>query len=226
MSTRVVSYRETLLIESFLRVLHYNYSSKINVKDSYLISAVAAWYWTETNFGKTIVGNNPFGLRGPTQTRIDITDSGQKRYVTYPGKLLRYATLAKGFEALAYVLMAGSKSSGYQLALNALKRGGNAAAADFLAAIAMSTFDAGRYGATDWLTAYDASKNQLLSAYTKIGGVQLLNPRQPRPKPVKPPPKLPRDLTYQPPSRTYLDPWAAGRSYRGRGKVDARARRA
>jgi hypothetical protein len=208
--TRTVSYAETIAIRGFLSYLQKNYSRLINPNDVYTIAAVSAWLHVTSGGGLSkVVFNNPFRLRGaPGPRRADGSPT--------PGPLLRYATLAQGFIAAAKVLMKATTANGFLLALNALKRGGNEAAVDFLAAMAMSRWDAGHYGAADWLAAFDATKNKLLAAYTKIGGVQLKNPYVKPVKPAKPASKLPRDYNFQPVKITYLDPWAAGMLYKAR----------
>lgn len=222
-----VSYYESNIIRGFLGYLHNHWSRKIDASDPFLISAIYAWVKVESGGFGGIRFNNPFNLHGPDITTIRIVD-GKKRPVTRPGPLLRFASLSKGFEALAKVLISAPKAYGYQTALNILKRGGNDAAYEFLAAIAMSQFDAGRYGATDWMTAYDKDKNLLLKAYLNVKGVQLRNPVVAKPKPAPKLPELPRDFNYKVVVRNYLDPWAAGRLYdgrHGRSTVDARSSR-
>ena len=133
------------------------------------------------------------------------------------GKFLTFASLSKGFEAAAYLLIHANKAYGYQLALNALKRGGNQAAADFLAALAMSSWDAAHYGATDWLSAYNPATNHLLRTYQSITGVQFA-PAAPKKKPTgkhKPPPFI-QPPNYQKVVGHYLDPYAAGDLYKRR----------
>lgn len=222
MAARTIPYAETIAIEGFLGYLQTHYAKSINAKDTYLIAAVAAWVSQESGALSRVVGNNPFNIRSsPLQI-------GQ-RQTAGNGKFAIFASLTKGFEAAAYLLIHGAKAYGYQTALNALKNGGNQAAVDFLAALAMSSWDAGRYGTTDWLSAYDPRKNHLLAVYTTIRGIQLINPVVGHPKPPKPLPKLPRDTAYHENTRTYLNPWGAGKLYAGRRRhttIDARARRA
>lgn len=214
---RVVSHTETLYIQGLLRYLHYNYSRKINTNDALLIAAISALLHVESGSFKGIRFNNPFNLKSKDTSRVVVDEeTGKKRTVRVPGKLLRFATLAKGFEAMAKVLMNAPKGSELNLALNALKRGGNQAAVDFLAAIAMSTFQADHYGATDWMQAYDQNHNALIREYLTIGGVQLKNPYVRPKKPPPPPPSLPRDFNYKAVVREYLDPWAAGSLYASR----------
>lgn len=219
--TRTISYAETIAIQGFLGYLHQHYSLSINAKDTYLIAAVGAWFYQESGGIKRVIGNNPFNIRvSPLQSGTRATAGN--------GHFAVFASLTKGFEAAAYLLIHGAKAYGYQTALNALKNGGNQAAVDFLAALAMSSWDAGRYGTTDWLSAYDVNKNHLLSVYATIRGIQLVNPVVGHPKPPKPLPKLPRDHAYHENKRTFLDPWSAAKLYAGRRRhptVDARARR-
>lgn len=220
MSKRVVSYTETIAIQAFLGYLSKHYSKLINNKDTYLIAAVAAWFYQESGGEKRVIGNNPFNIRPGLLSFM----SNGYRQAGKNGKFLTFASLSKGFEAAAYLLIHGSKAYGYQIALNALKNGGNQAAVNFLAALAMSSWDAAHYGVSDWLNAYDQQRNHLLSVYASITGVQIGNPH---PKPPKPRPLLPRDFNYHVVVRNYLDPWAAGQRYAKRhnrmtvGTVDA-----
>jgi hypothetical protein len=206
-----VTYREVIAIRSFLGYLHTNYSKQIGTSDTYVIAAVAAWFYASTGGGKNYQYNNPFGLRA--QGALHRTATG---YAYTVGPLLRFKTLAEGFVAAAKALMkgVGNKASGYLLVLNALKHGGNQAAVDFLAALAMSQWDSMGYGAMNWQEAYSQDRNKLLAFYTHVKGVQLTSPT--RPRPAKPPHRLPRDYYYTPIARTYLNPWAAGNLYRSR----------
>lgn len=208
---RTVSYRETQAIRSFLGFLQKTYR-KINVNDTLLIAAISALIHVESGSFKGIKYNNPFNLRGDPYRELVIR-KGKRSSVERPGRLLHFKTLEGGFRAFAKTLLNAPKGSMYNLALNALKRGGNDAAVDFLAAIAMSQI-AGSYGVNDWLLAYDSNSNALLKEYLTIGGVQLRNPVAAPPPP--PPPELPRDFNYKVVVRDYLDPWARGRLYDGR----------
>lgn len=205
---RTVGYTETVAIVAFLGYLNKNYSKLINPKDTYLIAAVAAWFYQESGSVKQVIGNNPFNIR-PGMTSFMSTGVRQGKV----GKFLVFATLAKGFEAAAYLLIHGNKAYGYQLAIAALKQGGNKGAVDFLAALARSSWSADNYGAANWNEAYDPKQNHLLRNYIGITGVQLANPR---PKPRKPPPALPRDFNFRVIPNNYLDPWEAGERYKKR----------
>jgi hypothetical protein len=208
-----VKYQESIAIKAFLGYLKSHYSKLINPNDTYLIAAVGAWFYQESGGISRVIGNNPFNIR-PGITSF--MASGVRVSKNGNGKFLVFASLAKGFEAAAYLLIHANKAYGYQLALNALKHGGNQAALDFLAALAMSSWDAAHYGAHDWLEAYNPAKNHLLRVYTSITGVQLGDPHpKPKPKP-KPIPILPRDFNYQVVVRNYLDPWRASDLYKRR----------
>jgi hypothetical protein len=229
----LISYKESIAIQAFLGYLNKNYSKQINPKDTYLIAAVAAWFHQESGGISRVIGNNPFNIR-PGMTSF--MSNGFRVSTRGNGKFLTFASMAKGFEAAAYLLMHGSKAYGYRVALNALKNGGNKAAVDFLAAMAMSSWDAANYGAHNWVEAYNPKKNHILRNYVGITGVQLGDPgpgnrnrtsdKQPlkKPKPPPPPPpKLPRDFNYKVTPRDYLDPWMAKHLYarRRRQKLDA-----
>lgn len=203
MAKQIVSYQETVAIKAFLGYLNKHYSKAINPQDNLLIIAVSAWFHQESGGLKNVIGNNPFNIR---PGMVSFMSNGYRVSTKGNGKFLTFATLAKGFEATAYLLMRANKAYGYQLALNALKNGGNEAAVNFLAALAMSSWDAAHYGAHDWLTAYDPKTNHLLKLYLSYGGVQTQNPH---PKPKKPVPKLPRDFNFKVTPNNFIDPYAA-----------------
>lgn len=215
MATKTLGYAESQAAVAFLKYLNRNYSKSINYNDTYLILAVGAWLIQESGGIKNIIGNNPFNIR---QSPFAI---GYRTSKNGNGKFAIFASLSKGLEAAAYLLMHGGHGSGtkdvdaygYRLALNALKRGGNQAANDFLAALARSSWDAAHYGTTDWMTAYDPKTNHLLRVYLSYGAAQV---KDPHPKPAKPIPVLPRDFNYQVIVRNYTDPWAARDLYRRR----------
>lgn len=202
-----VSYAEASASQAFLGYLNKHYSKLINPKDTFLIIAITAWFHQESGSLRNVIGNNPFNIR-PGMTSF--MSNGFRVSKNGNGKFLTFATMEKGFEAAAYLLMHGNKAYGYQLAINALKNGGNQAANDFLAALAMSSWDAAHYGATDWTSAYDPKSNHLLRTYLTFHGVQMANPH---PKPKKQRPVLPADFNYRVNGRVYVDPWDAGRRY-------------
>lgn len=213
MAKRVVSYQETIAIKAFLTFLNKNYSKLINPNDTYIIAAVAAWFYQESGGAKSVIGNNPFNIRPGMVSFMAI---GVRTSTKGNGKFLVFASLSAGFAATAYLLIHANKAYGYQLALNALKHGGNQAALDFLAALSQSSWDAAHYGANDWLDAYNPAKNHLLNVYTSITGVQLGDPH-PKPKPQpKVIPRIPRDFNYQVVVKNYLDPYAAADLYNRR----------
>ena len=214
-ASNTVSYKETLAIQAFLKYLNRNYSKSINSQDQFLILAIASWFHQESGGLSKVIGNNPFNIRNsPLQ-------SGQRTSKNGNGKFAIFSSMARGFMAAAYLLMHGGHGSGskdldaygYRLALNALKRGGNQAAVDFLAAMAMSKWDAAHYGTASWVDAYDPKRNHLLRVYFGWKYVQL---KDPHPKPPKEPPPLPQDFNYKVVVRNYLDPWAAQQRYDSR----------
>ena len=209
-----LTYQETTAIRGFLGYLNKHYSKFIMSDDIYLISAVGAWFYQESGGAKRVIGNNPFNIR---PGMVSFMANGVRVSRNGNGKFLVFASLTKGFEAAAYLLMHANKAYGYQLALNALKNGGNQAAYDFLAALAMSSWDAAHYGAHDWVTAYNPATNHLLRVYASIRGISLQAPPKPKKPPKKKiPPTLPKPLLYQQATSNYLDPWAARDLYRTR----------
>jgi len=216
-----VSYAETKAIQGFLSYLNKNFSKRISTTDVLLIAAISAWFHQESGGLSRVIGNNPFNIR------VSPLQIGQRQTKNGNGKFSIFATMAQGFAAAAYLLMhgghgVGSKDAdayGYRLALRALMKGGNQGAVDFLAALAMSKWDAAHYGATSWLEAYDAKKNHLLRNYIGITGVQLANPN---PKPAAKPrqfAKMPQDFNYKVVVRSYIDPWAVSALYRSRRRA-------
>lgn len=206
-----VPYNRAKPIMAFLQYLHDHFSRRINPKDPFLIAAVYAW-WMQEGLGS--LGNNPFNIRNSPMAVSYRRTSGN-------GKFAVFASLSKGFEAAAYLLMHGGWGTGvkdadrygYRLAIRGMMKGGNQGAVDFLAAMAMSKWSADHYGADTWPEAYDPKKNHLLRNYTSIGGVQATNPNPPKPKPI---PQLPRDFNYKVVVRDYLDPWAVKALYERR----------
>lgn len=207
----VVSYAETKGIQAFLGYLSKRYSKLINPKDTYLIAAVAAWFHQESGGLSKVIGNNPFNIR---PGMVSFMASGVRVSTKGNGKFLVFSSMARGFEAAAYLLIHANPAYGYRLAINALKKGGNQGAVDFLAALAMSSWDAAHYGAQSWEDAYNPKKNHLLRNYLGITGVQLSDPRPPKKK--KPLPQLPRDFNYKVVQRNYLDPYARHAMYLNR----------
>lgn len=210
-----VSYAEAQASKAFLTYLNKNYSKLVNPNDTFLIIAITTWFHQESGSLGRVIGNNPFNIRNsPLQ-------SGQRQSKNGNGKFAIFSSMAKGFEAAAYLLMHGGHGTGnkdvdaygYRLALNALKHGGNQAANDFLAALAMSSWDAAHYGAQNWTEAYDPKQNHLLRVYLSFGQVQVQNPH---PKKKKPRPELPQDFNYRVVVRDYMDPYARGSFYADR----------
>lgn len=207
MAKQVVSYAESQAIVAFLTYLNKHFSSRINQKDTFLIIAVSAWFHQESGGLSKVIGNNPFNIRqSPFATGYRQTNGN--------GKFAVFASMADGFRAAAYLLIHGghgpgkgdSDSYGYRLALKAMMKGGNQGAWEFLAALAMSSWDAAHYGAANWQEAFSDKTNHLLRNYLTYSGVQLVNPH---PKPEKPRPELPRDFNFKATPNNFIDPWAA-----------------
>lgn len=239
MARRNVSYAETQAIQGFLKYLKTNYNKRIDYRDVNLIMAVAAWFVQESGGLSRVIGNNPFNIRSsPLQ-------SGTRKSRNGNGSFAVFSSLTKGFEAAAYLLMHGgfgnkkvpiygvrvvegvkrtyvkgyrkvdSDAYGYRLALQALLKGGNQGANDFLAALAMSKWDSAHYGAHNWNEAYQAKHNHLIRNYLSYGGVMLDPPAKPR----KPIPALAQDFKYQTAPNRFLDPWYVLRLYKSRRRA-------
>lgn len=214
MAKQVVSYAESKAIVAMLTYLNKNFSKRINPKDTFLIIAISAWFHQESGGLSRVIGNNPFNIRqSPLAVGYRQTKNGN-------GKFAVFATMADGFRAAAYLLIVGGHGSGskdadaygYRLALKAMMKGGNQGAWEFLAALAMSKWDAAHYGAANWQEAFDAKHNHLLRNYLTYGGVQLANPH-PKPKKKKPVPQLPRDFNFKVSPNNFIDPWRAQDMY-------------
>lgn len=232
---RNVDYKTTKAIQAFLGYLHDHYSKRINNKDPNLIMAVAAWFMQESGGLSRVIGNNPFNIRdSPLQSGTRQTRGN--------GHFAVFSSMAKGFEAAAYLLLHGGYGNkkvaiyevrvvdgvkrsvvvgykkvdsdlyGYRLALAALMKGGNQGANDFLAALAMSKWDSAHYGAHNWQEAYTKEHNHLIRNYLTYGGVILSAPEKPR----KPIPPLAQDFRFQVSPNNFLDPWFVKRLYERR----------
>lgn len=214
MATRTVDYKLTTAIQGFLKYLNVNYNKRVDYRDVNLIMAVASWFVQESGGLSRVIGNNPFNIRNsPLQ-------SGQRTSRNGNGKFAIFKDMQTGFAAAAYLLMHGGWGSGkndqdaygYRLALAALLKGGNQGANDFLAALAMSKWDAAHYGAHNIQEAYQAKHNHLIRNYLTYGGVMLDAPEKPR----KPIPPLAQDFKYQIAPNNFLDPWFPKRLYESR----------
>ena len=216
MAGRNVDAKTTRAIQAFLGYLHDHYNKRINNRDPNLIMAVAAWFIQESGGLSRVIGNNPFNIRvSPLQSGYRVSKNGNGRFAVF-------SSMAKGFEAAAFLLMHGGWGSGkkdqdaygYRLALNALKKGGNQGANDFLAALAMSKWDAAHYGSHNWTEAYQAKHNHLIRNYLTYGGVILDAPATDKPR--KPIPPLAKDFNFKVAPNNFLDPWYALRLYQSR----------
>jgi len=245
---RTVDYKTTKAIQAFLGYLHDHYSKRIDNKDINLIMAVAAWFTQESTGLSRVIGNNPFNIRdSPLQ-------SGTRQSRNGNGHFAVFSSMAKGFEAAAYLLIHGgfgnkkvpiygvrvvdgnkyayvkgyktvdADLNGYRLAIAALMKGGNQGANDFLSALAMSKWDSAHYGSHNWQEAYTAKHNHLIRNYLTYGGAILTPPTKPR----KPIPPLAQDFKFQVSPNNFLDPWFVKRLYerrrRGSSVVSSRSR--
>ena len=216
MAKTIVTIAEQKYATVFLQYLHDHYSKAINAKDALLVEAVVAWFHQESGSLSKIIGNNPFNLRtSPLQV-------GVRKSIRGNGQFSTFATLSRGFEAAARLLVVGggpTDAYGYRLALNALKQGGNSGAWNFLVALAMSKWDAGRYGTHNWQQAADPKYNHLLRNYLNMGGLAVVVTKTvvrstPPTPPVPDPP--PSDLPAPFHPLDYLDPWRAKGFYQAR----------
>lgn len=201
---------------AFVKALHGDTSNP------YLLTAVIAWLRQESGSLSRVIGNNPFNIR-----RSPFAYGYRKSSRPHGGHFALFRTLEIGAKATVYLLTsAGHDWRHYDRIVRAARGSNNGTpkdqqrqALDFLAAIAMSAWDAGHYGAKDG----DPRKNHLVMVWTSITGLPPLpaepnKPRhaQPRHQP-KPPP---RDLKAPMQMVTFIDPYEARGFYNARHGKD------
>ena len=208
--TNVASLREVQAAQAFLRAIG------ANAANTDLLYAVITWMRVESGGKGSTIGNNPFGLRGPDRSIVRIVN-GKKRVIRREGKLLEFASLTQGLQAMAQYLLKDRKIEwkGYGLIIRAFKSGNPI---DVLTAIAISAWDGAHYGYD--LNNPDLTKTSLWRVYKSFTGLTLPGVKVTQPKPVKYPDPPPRDLPPPPPPYDFIDPGEAGRFYRARHDPD------
>lgn len=213
----IASAAEVRYIKAFLQYLHDHFSRAINPNDKYLILAIDAWFHQESGGLNNVIGNNPFNIRtSPLQSGTRLSKNGNGHFAVFK-------SMEDGFRAAAYLLMvgghgAGSRdrdSYGYRLAIRALKLGGNTGAVNFLVAMAMSSWDAGKYG-TKGHNPADPKYNHLLRVYSAFTGLTLPSSRPSQPKHHTRTVKYPRVLQPPPVPQQYLTGWEPKAFYNAR----------
>ncbi len=203
---------EVQAAQAFLKAIGANYQSND------LIYTVVAWMRTSEGGKANLWGNNPFLLR-PRDARYISKDliAGTKSRAGR-GTFLVFDSLTAGLKALAQVLLAqkGDDALGYGLIIRAFKQGNPI---DSQIAIAMSAWDAAHYGfdMANPDSQAAAAQTAIYKVYLSFTGLELPDPKQP--KPHAPVPRPPRDLPSPPPPYPYIDPGAAGAFYRDRHRT-------
>lgn len=188
--------------------------------NTFLLTAVVAWMRQESGGLSRVIGNNPFNIR-PGMTSF--LSNGVRRSRNGNGYFLTFASLERGAQAAAYLLMNGSRAYGYYLAVNAARRmnGGQQVGLDFLTALALSSWDAAHYGAPDG----NPQKNNLVRVWVSITGLKMPDPEKDKPKAPKkkkPRPVPPRPLPPPTPaSLLYIQPYDSRDFYRAKHRGDS-----
>jgi hypothetical protein len=131
---RAATAKEVTYAIVFLRYLGADYHN------NEMIRAVVAWFRQEGGLGANLIGNNPFNIRPGVASRLS---SGVRTSTKGNGKFLIFATLTKGIQAAALVLKELAPHYGYGAVIRAAKAG---EAVEFLAALALSSWDSAHYG--------------------------------------------------------------------------------
>ena len=162
----VASEQEVIGAQSFLRAIG------ADATDNNLAVAVVSWFRQESGSIDRVIGNNPFNIRpGVTSSMA----SGVRQTGSI-GSFLIFPDLATGFAAAATLLKALAPSYGYGAVIKAAQSGD---AVSFLAALALSSWDAAHYGVT-WRGSSQGGTsnartlaNHLLGVYSSFTGLQL-----------------------------------------------------
>ena len=131
-----------------------------------MLVAVTAWFRQESGSTANVVGNNPFNIRPGAESYLAVG--------IRPGNFLVFPNIETGFKAAALLLKGAGSAYGYG-AVVAAARSGNAI--NFLAALALSSWDIAHYGVTDYSllgvrytnNAYTTA-NHLLNVYSSFTG--------------------------------------------------------
>lgn len=193
----------------------------VGTGNAYLITAVIAWLRQESGGLSKVIGNNPFNIR---QSKY----ASGYRQTKGNGKFAIFSSLKMGAIASAQLLLdAGHDYRGYWRIVKAARRANDGTdgdkqkqALDFLAAIALSKWDAAHYGTGRDVTlgTYDPAKNHLVRVWATISGIPAI-PVEPtakekdtRKRAAKPRP--PGPLNPPTSNHSYLDPWEPRGFYR------------
>lgn len=139
-----------------------------DANDNMLI-AVTAWLRQESGGLSAVIGNNPFNIRPGALSYLSVgTRQGRV------GTFLLFPDIATGFKAAALLLKSLAPSYGYGEVIKQAQAGN---AVSFLAAIALSSWDAAHYGVKDYTVlgikytnnAYTTA-NRLLNVYSTFTG--------------------------------------------------------
>lgn len=220
-----VTLAEQRYAKLLLQYLHNNYSRKINVNDSYLIYAMAAWlHAADKEHPGRLRYNNPFGVlnaKGRLEKYSSITQgiyAAGRRLIKMSKPIYEYRTVYGPYQShWTEKVNVNTQQALYRGALNALKTGGNSGAGSFLVWMAWTSWSPTNYG---WDLGEDASKaenNKLIAWYLRLGSMEQVVTKTKKKTIVIPRP--PRDLNAPIVVRNYLDPWAVKAFYEARHPV-------
>ena len=136
-----------------------------------MLIAVVSWFRQESGSLDRVIGNNPFNIRPGALSYLAI-GTWQGRVGTF----LSFPDIGTGFKAAALLLKGFGTAYGYGAVVKAAQSGN---AVNFLAAIAMSSWDVAHYGVHD-ITALGVRitsnaytlQNHLLDVYSTFTGYQ------------------------------------------------------
>jgi hypothetical protein len=204
--------KERQFAEAFLREVG------ADIRNIYLVTAVVAWMRQES--GQHYIGNNVFNIRNSKLASGYRQSKGN-------GHFAIFASLAIAAKATALFLVGNSRSGyGYDKVLAALRRsndntvkGEQKQGIDFLAALAMSKWDAAHYGAPHgepWL-------NHLIKTWATITGLPPIPAEKnqtSRPAPRARPTPLHGNRNPDLQKGVYIEPHAAQTFYEARHAAD------
>ena len=131
-----------------------------------MLIAVTSWFRQESGSLANVIGNNPFNIRPGAMSYLAI-GTWQGRV----GSFLSFPDIGTGFKAAALLLKGFGSAYGYSAIVKYAQQGDPVS---FLAAIAMSSWDAAHYGVTvsgknAWYNA-STTQNHLLDVYSTFTG--------------------------------------------------------
>ncbi len=131
-----------------------------------LVAGVISWFRQESGSLANVIGNNPFNIRPGI---VSYLASSTRTSTRGNGQFLVFPDLATGFKAAAALLKRLAPSYGYGEVIR-MALAGNVVG--FLAALALSSWDAAHYGVTTDASALTLA-NHLLRVFASLTGIQL-----------------------------------------------------